>query len=418
MNSRERVKAALNHKTTDVVPMDFGAIGTTGIHVSCVDELRRHYGIWKGPVRVPHIDTMLGEIEDDLADIMGIDTTGIWLKNNTFGIPNENWKEWINLQGLKILVAEKFNPTNDGSGGLYMYPEGDQSVAPSGHMPAGGLYFDAMIRQSHFDPENLNVEDNVEEFKLLSQTDLDYLKERCTDSIRKNKCVAFSIPGTALGDVSRVPGMELKDPKGIRDIEEWYMAPMLYPEYVKQIYEKQVEIGIENLRAVNKAVGDMIDVVFLCGTDFGSQNNTLCSKDTFKEFYLPYYKQMNGWIHQNTGWKTFKHSCGAIEPFIPLLIESGFDILNPVQISAVGMDSVHLKKEYGAEITFWGGGVDTQKTLPFGTAQEVREQVLRQCEIFAKDGGFVFNSVHCIQAGTPVENIVAMVDAVHEFSGR
>jgi len=134
--------------------------------------------------------------------------------------------------------------------------------------------------------------------------------------------------------------------------------------------------------------------------------------------YLPFYQRANNWIHENTNWKILKHCCGAVAPLIPLLIEGGFDALNPVQCSADGMDPVHLKNTYGKDISFWGGGVDTQKILPFGTPEEVREQVLRRCEIFAKDGGFVFNAVHIIQAGTPIENIVAMLDAVKEFNSE
>ena len=116
-------------------------------------------------------------------------------------------------------------------------------------------------------------------------------------------------------------------------------------------------------------------------------------------------------------WKTFKHSCGSIFKFLPSFVEAGFDILNPVQCSAAGMDPRQLKSEFGDRLVFWGGGVDTQRVLPFGTPNEVREQVLQMCEIFAPNGGFVFNTIHNVQAETPVENIVAMVDAVHEFNG-
>jgi uroporphyrinogen-III decarboxylase len=132
---------------------------------------------------------------------------------------------------------------------------------------------------------------------------------------------------------------------------------------------------------------------------------------------MPYYLHINGWIHRNTRWKTFKHSCGAVGKFLPSFIEAGFDILNPVQCSAVGMEPENLKSSFGDYLVFWGGGVDTQHTLPFAKPAEVREQVLRRCEVFSKNGGFVFNSVHNIQAGTPVRNIVAMFDAVAEFNG-
>jgi uroporphyrinogen-III decarboxylase len=137
----------------------------------------------------------------------------------------------------------------------------------------------------------------------------------------------------------------------------------------------------------------------------------------FRELWFPYYKQVNDWIHRRTNWKTFKHSCGSVERFYESFLECGFDIVNPVQCSAAGMDPGLLKSKYGGRLVFWGGGVDTQATLPFGTPAEVREQVLRRCEVFGRGGGFVFNAVHNVQAGTPVENIVAMVDAVHEFNG-
>jgi uroporphyrinogen-III decarboxylase len=140
--------------------------------------------------------------------------------------------------------------------------------------------------------------------------------------------------------------------------------------------------------------------------------------ETFRSLYFPYYKKINAWVHGHTRWKTFKHSCGAVGPLIESMIESGFDILNPVQCSATGMGPLHLKKTYGDRIVFWGGGVDTQSTFAFGTPREVRDQVHRRCEIFSPGGGFVFNAVHNIQANTPVENIAAMIDAVKEFNRK
>jgi uroporphyrinogen-III decarboxylase len=158
-------------------------------------------------------------------------------------------------------------------------------------------------------------------------------------------------------------------------------------------------------------------VAFVCGTDFGTQTSTFCSRETFEELWQPWYARINGWIHHHTGWRTFKHSCGAVEPLIDSFIACGFDILNPVQVSARGMDPALLKQRYGDRIVFWGGGVDTQRTLPFGSPAEVRDQVLRLCETLARGGGFVFNAIHNVQARTPVANIAAMIDAVHEFNG-
>jgi uroporphyrinogen-III decarboxylase len=230
--------------------------------------------------------------------------------------------------------------------------------------------------------------------------------------------VVASFGGTSLGDVALVPGVGLKHPKGIRDITEWYMSIRSRPGFIHKVFEGQCDIALANLERISSRIGPLVDVVYICGTDFGTQNSSFCSVATFRSLWLPYYKRINDWIHRNTPWKTFKHSCGAVSKFIPSFIDAGFDILNPVQCSAAGMDPAELKAKFGGQIVFWGGGVDTQNVLPFGTPQEVREHVLRRCEIFAPGGGFVFTSIHDIQGPTPVENMVAMLDAVKEFNGR
>jgi uroporphyrinogen-III decarboxylase len=229
--------------------------------------------------------------------------------------------------------------------------------------------------------------------------------------------VVATFGGTSFGDVGNVPAPSLKNPKGIRDVTEWYISTRTRRSYIHSVFERQCEIGIANLARIHARIGDAVDGVFVCGTDFGTQTSAFCSVATFRELWFPYYKRVNDWVHANTSWKCFKHSCGSVERFFDSFIDAGFDIINPVQCSAAGMDPVELKRKYGSRLVFWGGGVDTQKTLPFGTPQEVREEVLRRCEIFAPGGGFVFNSIHNLQAGTPVENIVAMLDAVHEFNG-
>jgi uroporphyrinogen-III decarboxylase len=212
--------------------------------------------------------------------------------------------------------------------------------------------------------------------------------------------------------------MSLPNPKGIRDITEWYISTRARRDYVHAVFAGQCEIALANLARLAERVTELVDVINVCGTDFGTQTSSFCSVATFRELWMPYYKQINGWIHKNTPWKTFKHSCGAVEKFVPSFLESGFDILNPVQCSAAGMDPEILKQKYGRDLVFWGGGVDTQQVLPFGTPDEVREQVLRRCEAFHANGGFVFNAVHNIQAGTPAANIVAMIEAVRSFNGR
>lgn len=416
MNSRERVVRALNHQVPDRVPIDFDSTPVSGMHVTCVAALRDYYGLERRPVKIHEPFQMLGQIEDDLRDAIGIDVIGVNGRNTMFGFPNENWKPW-RFNGLEVLVPEKFNTTTDEAGNTYIYPAGDLNSPPSGKMPEGGYYFDAIIRQEPIDEEALNPEDNLEEYQPISDEDLTYFENAIKDAAAKGKAVIANFGGTGLGDIALVPGPGLRYPKGIRDVQEWYISTVTRREYIHQVFAKQTEIALENLAKLNQRIGGLVDVVFVCGTDFGTQVSTFCSEKTFRELWLPYYRRINQWIHRNTRWKTFKHSCGAIEPFINAFIEAGFDILNPVQCSAAGMDPELLKSKYGDRVVFWGGGVDTQRTLPFGTPQEVRDQVLRRCEIFSKNGGFVFNAIHNVQANTPIANIVAMIDAVHEFNG-
>ncbi|MGQ7870464.1 uroporphyrinogen decarboxylase family protein [Sunxiuqinia sp. sy24] len=416
MKSRDCLRSSLNHKQPDKIPIDFGSNAVTGIHVRIVEQLREYYGLEKRLVKVIEPYQMLGEIDDDLLDVLGVDVIGLWGKNNMFGIPQEKWKPFKTFWGQEILVPGNFNATIDSKGDLLIHPEGDRSVPAGAKMPKASFFFDAIVRQEPIDDSKLNPEDNLEEFTRFSEEDLNYWKEQALKAATSGKGVIANFGGTGLGDIALVTAMNLKNPKGIRDITEWYMSTLMRPDYLHQVFDKQTDIAVENLKRAYEVVGENIDAVFICGTDFGTQDSTFCSVEAYEELYAPYYRKVNDWIHQNTGWKTFKHSCGAVESFMKPFIDSGFDIINPVQINASGMVPEHLKKEYGDHLVFWGGGVDTQKMLPFGKPEEVKEQVLRMCEIFSKDGGFVFNTVHNIQANVPVENVIAMLDAVHEFN--
>ena len=196
------------------------------------------------------------------------------------------------------------------------------------------------------------------------------------------------------------------------------MAHKICPDYIHEIYEYQTEIALENAKLFKQACGDKIQAIIISGTDFGTQNGPFMSLDSFREFYKPYYKKINDWVHENTNWKTFYHSCGAVTTFLQDFYEMGVDILNPVQLSAYGMDGHMLKEQWGDKFTFWGGGVDTQKTLPFGTPDEVYAEVTERLELFNKGGGFVFNTVHNIQGQTSAENMMAMFRAIKDFNEK
>jgi len=156
--------------------------------------------------------------------------------------------------------------------------------------------------------------------------------------------------------------------------------------------------------------------VFISGTDFGTQRGPAMSNTSYRRLYKPFHKRINDWVQENTYWKTFIHSCGSVEMLIADFIEAGFDILNPVQTSAANMNPSELKAKYGEKIVFWGGGVDTQNTLPFGTPEQVKREVQQRIRAFAPGGGFVFNTIHNVQPRIPVENVQAIYNAVREFS--
>ena len=414
-SSRQNFLKTINHEQPGKVVVDFGSTGVTGIHVLIVEKLREHFGLEKKPVKVIEPYQMLGEIDAELIKAMNIDVIGLFSAKNMFGVLMENWKVHKTLWGQEVLFPGGFNYTYNANGDILMYPEGDTSVPPSGMMPKTGYFFDAIDRQQPIDDSKLKVEDNLEEFSHITGPELAYWRSQVSLLENNTKAVVASLGGTALGDIALVPAINLKNPKGIRGVEEWYISTLIREDFVREIYDRQTDIAIENLKLLNEVIGSKIDVVFTCGTDFGTQNSTFCSPETYDRVWLPYYRKVNDWIHQNTNWKTFKHSCGAVETLMSHFIDSGFDIINPVQINASGMDPRKLKEKYGDKLVFWGGGVDTQGAFAFGTPAQVKEQVKTQCDILNKNGGFVFNTVHNIQANVPFKNVVAMLEALNDL---
>ena len=417
VTSRERVNLTLNHQQADRVPVDLGGSAVTGMHVSVVYGLRQKLQLDSPgtPVKIVEPYQLLGEIKPDLLDALGIDVVPLTAPATLFGFKNEGWKPWTTFDGTPVLVPEGFNTNVSPDGSLYMYPEGDQMVPPSGKMPAGGWYFDSLIRQPPIDEDKLNIEDNLEEFSPVTADVLDHLR---TESQRlyneTDKAILGNFGGTGFGDIALVPAPWLKHPKGIRDVEEWYVSTVARSDYVFAVFERQCEIALENLEAIYDVVGNRVAAVLVTGTDFGTQRGPFLSNRTYRKLYQPFHKRINDWLHSHTTWKSFIHSCGSVRKLIPDFIDSGFDILNPVQSSAVDMDSQELKSAYGNKLTFWGGGIDTQKTLPFGSVEQVKEEVKERLRIFGPGGGFVFNTIHNVQPLSPVDNVLAVYQTIQE----
>jgi hypothetical protein len=418
MNSRERVSLALNHEEPDRVPLDLGGSVVTGMHVSTVYRLRQALGLDPPgtPVKVVEPYQMLGEIRPDLVGTLGVDVVPLGGTRTLFGFRNERWRPWTTFDGTPVLVPEGFNTDPEPDGDILMYPEGDRSAPPSGRMPQGGWYFDTIVRQPPIDDQRLRVEDNLEEFGPISDQELGHFRREARQLYAgTDKAILANFGGTAFGDIALVPAPWLKRPKGIRDVEEWYVSTVTRRDYIYEVFERQCEIALANLERIYQAVGDRMTAVFVTGTDFGMQTGPFISPQTYRELYQPFHRRVNDWVHEHTAWKTFIHSCGSVMALIEDFIAAGFDILNPVQCSAAHMEPMGLRRKFGGRIAFWGGGADTQRTLPFGTPDQVRREVRERIQVFGPGGGFVFNTIHNVQPQVPVENLLAMFETLREY---
>lgn len=420
LTSRERLIKTLNHQDPGKVVVDLGSTAITGINATALDTLRKKLGLDERLVKIDEPLQLLGQVEEDLRIALDIDVAPVSNNWNMFGFENTRYKKW-NFANTDVLVPEKFNTTKNETGEAFLYPQGDLETKPSAKLPVNGIFFDNIPHQSAdyiFDEENANARlDYKNDFAIYTDAQLKTIQETA-EYYHKNTDYGL-IGGGALcgiGDVALLPGPGLKIPCGIRDVENWLVAHYTMPDYVKEAYEMQLEAGLENAKLYKQAVGGKIQAIIISGTDFGTQRAQFISNDMFREFYSPYFKRINDWVHCNTGWKTFFHTCGSVIDLLDDFYDCGIDILNPVQCSAKGMSAQLLKEKYGEKFTFWGGGVDTQKTLPFGTPQEVYDEVMERLKIFAPGGGFVFNPVHNIQARTPTENILAMFKAIKDYN--
>ncbi len=367
MNSRQRLQMVLEHKSPDRLCVDFGAGGQTGIGCCAVHRLREAVlGKSDYKVKVSEPYQMLGEIDEELRKALELDVVGVHPPCDMFGVRQERWKPFtLPVDGTEVLVPGNFNYTKNSNGDLLMYPEGDTSVPPCAKMPKDSYFWDAINRQQPINESKLDPADNCEEFGGMSDVDVEYFKSNVDRYYENTDAgIYLTFPGIAFGDIALVPATWMKHTKGIRDVEEWYISTAMRRDYVYQVFEKQCEIGLENIEKLAPVLGDKVQVVFVSGTDFGTQRGPFISPQAYRDLYKPFQKAINDKIHELTNWKIFIHSCGGIYPLIPDMIEAGFDILNPVQCSAEGMDPMRLKKEFGDQLVFWGGGGGHSKNTP------------------------------------------------------
>lgn len=419
MNSRQRVIDAINHKVPDKVPFDLGATFASGISIKTLYGLREALGLTHKIQKLFDPYQMLGEVELDIINKLHVDTMGVWGENTFFGTSNREWKSW-KFNGMDVLVGKEFNTTHDDKGNIYVYPHGDVTKEPCGMLPAGGYYVDSIVRNEPFDEACLNPkQDFINDYAVLTQDELKFYQQKAKDLYEGTDLALVSVlTPLSINDFAHLPAPWLNVTPGIRNVDEWLIYHYTHPEYINEVHEMHTEVALKNLELYYEAVGDKIQIMILSGADYGTQNGLFISKDMYRQFVMPYQKRVNDWIHKNTKWKTFYHSCGSIVDILDDMIEAGIDIINPVQTSAKGMHPEYLKQKYGDKLVFWGGAIDTQTTLCKGTPEQVRDETLNHLKILSKNGGYVCATTHNIQYDTPIENLLAYIDAVNEFNNK
>lgn len=415
MNSRERVLAAIAHKQLDQVPVDLGSTPSSGISAIAYSNLLKAIGRTDLPVQIYDVVQQLAQPDMSIIDRFGVDVLDI---GRAFNTEEKDWHETILANGDKAFYPIHFNPVKQADGSYHCYDEDGKRLLAL--MPQGATFFD----QSYFPyingfPENYDTLDEEMGRVLWSRyvhspwdhtQDPDFwktLREK-TLQLRASTDKALMI----------VCGCNLFEwGTFLRRMDNFLMDLLCEPDQVARMLDQLLERHLATLAKVCDSVGDIVDIIRF-GDDLGMTSGPFMDVDTYRSLFKPRHKQLCDYVKTHSQMHTFIHSCGSISSLMPDLIEAGIEIFNPVQTNARQMEPEFLKKEFGQDCTFWGGGVETVGTLNNGTSEQVREQVLERLEIMSAGGGFVFNTVHNILPDVPPQNILAMFDAVKEFNGR
>ncbi len=401
MTSRERVETTLRFEEPDRVPIDLGGSRVTGIMAQAYAALRRHVGLPDRPPRVYDLMQMLAEVDEDYLEFFDIDVIGLEQPVPTFDIPARDWKPWTLPDGTPVLMPGQFDPVEDEAGDLLLSPGGRTDQPPQWMMPKDGFYFDqidARIRLDDLDALKVDPEEYARQLPVFTEEELEQIESRGRQLYDDTD---YAILGGFWRGALWGPGRL-----------EWPILMMTDRPWAEALAEAMTEVALTNLKLYCEAVGEYCAAILMQGHDYGTQRGMLFRPELFYELQVPGFRRLNQWVHRHTRMKTFIHTCGSAYEIMEGIIEAEFDILNPVQCSAANMEPERLKEEFGGRIVFWGGGVDTQRTLPFGTPDEVRAEVEERLRIFAPGGGFVFNTVHNVQANTPPENLAVMLETV------
>jgi uroporphyrinogen decarboxylase len=395
--SRERVLKAIRHEEPDRLPIDLGGMASTGIMAIAYARLKEHLGYSSGELRIFDMSQQLAEVEPEILSRFGVDVVS--LGNSLGEAPPEFWKPWKLPNGVDCKIPASLDVRPDEENGGWLIWENGM---PSQRMSASSLYF-----SESFHP--LAEMTTPEELKLvprpvISEEDLRFLEMRAKGLYENTD---FAI-------IANFGGSILEAANTLRGFTRFMMDLAKGGAFLEDLVGGIVETQLSNLVLYLEAVGKYVQIIQF-GDDLGMQDRPLMSRGMYQKTLMPGHQKLFQHVHQNSSCSVFLHSCGSIYPLIPDLIAAGVDILNPVQTSAKNMDPQQLKSEFGDKLTFWGGGCDTQHVLPFASPDEVAQHVRERVKIFAPGGGFVFNSIHNIQADIKPENIVALFDTARAF---
>ena len=402
MDSRERILSSIEHRQPDKVPIDLGGTSVTGISAMAYNKLRDNLGI-TAPSKVYDVVQQLAMVDQEVIDRFGVDVIDI----NRLFMDDLDWHTVILGDGSTGEFPDGFRPGKDADGS---YITMDHKGRVMSRMPRGGMCFDQTCFpwEDEYPGDINSIGEAFRSINWIAHSHNNYIKinkeelRARTKLLRESSDKAITMSGGA---------KLLELGFFIRRMDNFLMDLVADEANVIRLLDKLMEMHLAGLEKKVAAVGDLVDVIRF-GDDLGMTNGPFMDLGLFQKFFKPRYKILCDYIRQKSGMKIFFHTCGSIRQYIPDLIEAGIDIINPVQTNAHGMDPVELKKEFGREITFWGGGVDTSSVLPTASPGEVRSEVLKRCEILSRDGGFVFAPIHNILPEVPPQKILAAYDAV------
>jgi uroporphyrinogen decarboxylase len=413
--SRDRVLAAINHQPTAQVPVDMGATPSSGISAIAYSNLLKYLGRTDLPVLVYDVVQQLAQPDLTILDQFGIDVLDI---GRTFNDQPSDWIPTTLANGAPAFYPKWFKPTKLEDGSFVTYDDDGKHILS--RMPIGATFFD----QTYFpyvdgypdSYESLDAEMHRIMWARDAHSPWDHAGE--DDFWQKLRENTLKLRQSTDKAMLVVCGCNLFEwGTFLRRMDNFLMDLMCNPENVEKLLDQLMIRHLATLEKVCKAVGDIVDIIRF-GDDLGMSSGPFMDADTYRELFKPRHKILCEYVKTHSKMHTYIHSCGSISLLMPDMIEAGIEIFNPVQTNAYLMQPDFLKKEFGKDCTFWGGGIETVGTLNVGTPAQIRKQVLERLEIFSPGGGFVFNTVHNILPDVPPENIVAMFKAVKEFNNR